>query len=160
VHRSGALSLYTALYAVILNVALAIVLTPLFNVLSARRTPLDETVRRLLRLTFQGPCHAAFGWALGHALPLEQNARPAPVNSCVTNVTGFRQLKHSRNRASPIYLEHSTPLSSVAQDELLALLAGPKKGTPMMGVRRSCVLHGIRQSGVAGRSRPSEGEPL
>jgi|GraSoi_2013_60cm_1033757.scaffolds.fasta_scaffold138955_1 di/tricarboxylate transporter len=38
------LSLYTALYAVILNVALAIVLTPLFNVLSARRTPLDETV--------------------------------------------------------------------------------------------------------------------
>ncbi len=34
---------YTALYAVILNVALVIVLTPLFNVLSARRTPLDET---------------------------------------------------------------------------------------------------------------------
>jgi hypothetical protein len=35
---------YTALYTVILNVTLVIVLTPLFNAVSARRTPLDETV--------------------------------------------------------------------------------------------------------------------
>ena len=35
---------HSALYAVILNLALAIVLTPLFNVLSERRTLLDETV--------------------------------------------------------------------------------------------------------------------
>jgi solute:Na+ symporter, SSS family len=35
---------YTALYTVILNIALVIVLTPLFKALSVRRTPLDETV--------------------------------------------------------------------------------------------------------------------
>jgi solute:Na+ symporter, SSS family len=35
---------YTALYTVILNIVLAIVLTPVFNAMSARGTPLDETV--------------------------------------------------------------------------------------------------------------------
>jgi len=35
---------YTAVYTVILNLALAIVLTPVFNALGARRTPVDATV--------------------------------------------------------------------------------------------------------------------
>src|SRR5262245_13088607 len=35
---------YTALYAVILNLAVAVVLTPLFNLVSTRQTPVDETV--------------------------------------------------------------------------------------------------------------------
>src|ERR1700726_4730650 len=35
---------YTALYTVILNVVMAIVLTPVFNAIAAQRTPLDETV--------------------------------------------------------------------------------------------------------------------
>jgi solute:Na+ symporter, SSS family len=35
---------YTALYAAILNVALVVVLTPLFNTVSGRRRPLDATV--------------------------------------------------------------------------------------------------------------------
>jgi SSS family solute:Na+ symporter len=35
---------YTALYTVILNLAVAIVLTPVFNALSMRKEPLDETV--------------------------------------------------------------------------------------------------------------------
>jgi SSS family solute:Na+ symporter len=35
---------YTALYTVILNLVLATVLTPVFNAISARATPLDETV--------------------------------------------------------------------------------------------------------------------
>jgi len=35
---------YTALYTVILNLVLAIVLTPLFNAMNARRAPIDETV--------------------------------------------------------------------------------------------------------------------
>jgi SSS family solute:Na+ symporter len=34
---------YTALYTVILNLAIAIVLTPVFNALSARKAPFDET---------------------------------------------------------------------------------------------------------------------
>jgi SSS family solute:Na+ symporter len=35
---------YTALYAVILNLVLTIILTPVFNAMNARGTPLDETV--------------------------------------------------------------------------------------------------------------------
>lgn len=35
---------YTALYTVILNLAIAIVLTPVFNAMRAQRAPLDETV--------------------------------------------------------------------------------------------------------------------
>lgn len=35
---------YTALYTVILNLVVAIVLTPVFNAMSARRAPFDETV--------------------------------------------------------------------------------------------------------------------
>jgi solute:Na+ symporter, SSS family len=35
---------YAALYSVVLNIALVVVLTPLFNALSARRTPLDATI--------------------------------------------------------------------------------------------------------------------
>jgi SSS family solute:Na+ symporter len=35
---------YSAFYTVVLNLVLAIVLTPVFNALSARRAPLDETV--------------------------------------------------------------------------------------------------------------------
>jgi len=35
---------YSALYTIVLNLAIAIVLTPLFNALGARRVPLDETV--------------------------------------------------------------------------------------------------------------------
>ena len=35
---------YTALYTVILNIVLAIVLTPIFNAIAAVRTPFDETV--------------------------------------------------------------------------------------------------------------------
>jgi SSS family solute:Na+ symporter len=35
---------YTAFYTVILNIVVAIVLTPLFNRLSSQRTPIDETV--------------------------------------------------------------------------------------------------------------------
>jgi len=35
---------YTALYTVILNIIVAIVLTPVFNALAAQRTPFDETV--------------------------------------------------------------------------------------------------------------------
>jgi hypothetical protein len=35
---------YTAVYTVILNLALAIVLTPVFNALGARRVPVDATV--------------------------------------------------------------------------------------------------------------------
>jgi hypothetical protein len=35
---------YTALYTVILNIVVAIVLTPIFNAIGARRTRLDETV--------------------------------------------------------------------------------------------------------------------
>jgi len=35
---------YTALYAVILNVTLVIFLTPVFNALKARRTPIDAIV--------------------------------------------------------------------------------------------------------------------
>jgi SSS family solute:Na+ symporter len=35
---------YSALYTVILNLVLAIVLTPVFNGLGGRRAPLDETV--------------------------------------------------------------------------------------------------------------------
>jgi SSS family solute:Na+ symporter len=35
---------YTALYTVLLNLVLVIVLTPIFNAMSAQRTPLDETV--------------------------------------------------------------------------------------------------------------------
>ncbi|HXP74585.1 MAG TPA: hypothetical protein VN823_10605 [Stellaceae bacterium] len=35
---------YTALYTVILNLAVAIVLTPVLNAMSARRAPIDETV--------------------------------------------------------------------------------------------------------------------
>ena len=35
---------YTALYTVILNLAVAMVLTPVFNAMSARRVPVDETV--------------------------------------------------------------------------------------------------------------------
>ena len=35
---------YTALYTLILNLALAIVLTPVFNALRGRRAPIDETV--------------------------------------------------------------------------------------------------------------------
>src|ERR1700726_2781018 len=35
---------YTALYTVILNIVVAIVLTPVFNAIAAQRTPLDETV--------------------------------------------------------------------------------------------------------------------
>jgi SSS family solute:Na+ symporter len=35
---------YTALYTVILNILVTIVLTPVFNAIAAQRTPLDETV--------------------------------------------------------------------------------------------------------------------
>jgi SSS family solute:Na+ symporter len=35
---------YTALYTVILNLVLVIVLTPIFNAISAQRIPFDETV--------------------------------------------------------------------------------------------------------------------
>jgi SSS family solute:Na+ symporter len=35
---------YSALYTIILNLLIAVVLTPLFNALSARRAPLDETL--------------------------------------------------------------------------------------------------------------------
>jgi len=35
---------YTALYTVILNIALVVILTPLFNALSAQRMPLDEII--------------------------------------------------------------------------------------------------------------------
>ena len=35
---------YTALYTVILNLAIAIVLTPVFNALGGRRAPVDGTV--------------------------------------------------------------------------------------------------------------------
>jgi SSS family solute:Na+ symporter len=35
---------YTALYTVILNVVVAIVLTPVFNAVTAQRVPFDETV--------------------------------------------------------------------------------------------------------------------
>ena len=35
---------YSALYTVILNLVVAIVLTPVFNALSARRAPTDETL--------------------------------------------------------------------------------------------------------------------
>ena len=35
---------YTALYTVILNILVTIVLTPMFNAIAAQRTPLDETV--------------------------------------------------------------------------------------------------------------------
>ena len=35
---------YTALYTVILNIVVAVVLTPVFNAMSAPRTPFDETV--------------------------------------------------------------------------------------------------------------------
>jgi len=35
---------YTALYTVILNIIVAAVLTPIFNALTAQRTPFDETV--------------------------------------------------------------------------------------------------------------------
>ena len=35
---------YTALYAVLLNILVTIVLTPVFNAMAAQRTPLDETV--------------------------------------------------------------------------------------------------------------------
>ena len=35
---------YTALYTVILNLLVAVVLTPVFNAMSSRRTPIDETV--------------------------------------------------------------------------------------------------------------------
>jgi SSS family solute:Na+ symporter len=35
---------YTALYTVILNLLVAIVLTPIFNLMQARRTSIDETV--------------------------------------------------------------------------------------------------------------------
>ena len=35
---------YTALYTVILNLLVAIVLTPAFNAMSSRRTSIDETV--------------------------------------------------------------------------------------------------------------------
>jgi SSS family solute:Na+ symporter len=35
---------YTALYTVILNILVTIVLTPVFNAVAAQRTPLDETV--------------------------------------------------------------------------------------------------------------------
>jgi hypothetical protein len=35
---------YSALYTVILNLVIAIVLTPLFNAIAARRAPADETV--------------------------------------------------------------------------------------------------------------------
>jgi hypothetical protein len=35
---------YSALYTVVLNLVLVIVLTPVFNALSGRRAPLDETV--------------------------------------------------------------------------------------------------------------------
>jgi hypothetical protein len=35
---------YTAFYTVILNLAIAVVLTPLFNAMSARSVPLDNTV--------------------------------------------------------------------------------------------------------------------
>jgi SSS family solute:Na+ symporter len=35
---------YTAFYTVLLNLAIAIVLTPLFNAMNARRAPIDETV--------------------------------------------------------------------------------------------------------------------
>jgi SSS family solute:Na+ symporter len=35
---------YTALYTVLLNLVLVIVLTPIFNAMSVQRTPLDETV--------------------------------------------------------------------------------------------------------------------
>jgi solute:Na+ symporter, SSS family len=34
---------YTALYTVILNILVAIILTPIFNAIAAQRTPLDET---------------------------------------------------------------------------------------------------------------------
>jgi solute:Na+ symporter, SSS family len=35
---------YTALYTVILNIALSAVLTPVFNAITTRSTPFDETV--------------------------------------------------------------------------------------------------------------------
>jgi SSS family solute:Na+ symporter len=35
---------YTAVYTVVLNLVLAIVLTPVFNAMSSRRTPVDETI--------------------------------------------------------------------------------------------------------------------
>jgi solute:Na+ symporter, SSS family len=35
---------YTALYTVILNLLVAVVLTPVFNAMSSGRTPIDETV--------------------------------------------------------------------------------------------------------------------
>jgi len=35
---------YTALYTVILNLLVAIVLTPVFNAMNTRRAPVDETV--------------------------------------------------------------------------------------------------------------------
>ncbi|MBV8504792.1 MAG: sodium:solute symporter, partial [Alphaproteobacteria bacterium] len=34
---------YTALYTVILNILVTIILTPVFNMIAAQRTPLDET---------------------------------------------------------------------------------------------------------------------
>jgi len=34
---------YTALYTVVLNLVLAIVLTPIFNAMSVQRTQIDET---------------------------------------------------------------------------------------------------------------------
>jgi len=35
---------YTAFYTVILNLVIVVVLTPLFNAMSARKVPLDNTV--------------------------------------------------------------------------------------------------------------------
>jgi SSS family solute:Na+ symporter len=35
---------YTALYTVILNLLVAIMLRPVFNAMNTRRTPIDETV--------------------------------------------------------------------------------------------------------------------
>jgi SSS family solute:Na+ symporter len=35
---------YTAFYTVVLNLAIAVVLTPVFNAMSARRAPADETL--------------------------------------------------------------------------------------------------------------------
>ena len=39
---------YTALYTVLLNLLLAVVLTPVFNAMQARHAPVDETARRRL----------------------------------------------------------------------------------------------------------------
>jgi hypothetical protein len=35
---------YSAFYTVILNLVLAVVLTPVFNAMAARRVPVDETI--------------------------------------------------------------------------------------------------------------------